>query len=60
MEKGLCWSAMGAAGIVSLLFILDLAIQIPFGRSNLLVDVFALVCSVLVLLLAWDAFRDLA
>ncbi len=59
MEKWLCWSCMGAAGLVLLLFILDIAIGLPFGRSSVVVDAIAIVCSIAVLLLSWDAFRDL-
>ncbi len=59
MEKRLCWSSMGAAGLVLLLFILDIAIGMPFGRSNIIVDVIAIICSIAVLLLAFDAFKDL-
>jgi len=59
MEKWLCWSSMGAAGLVLLLFILDIAIGLPFGRSSVVVDAIAIVCSIAVLLLSWDAFRDL-
>jgi len=36
---------MGAAGIVLLLFVLDLAIQIPFGRSSVAVDILAILSS---------------
>lgn len=60
MEKWLCWSSMGAAGVVLLLFVLDLAIQIPFGRSSVVVDILAIVCSIAVLLLSFDAFRDIS
>lgn len=59
MEKWLCWSSMGAAGLVLLLFILDIAIGLPFGRSSVVVDAIAIICSIAVLLLSWDAFRDL-
>ncbi|MEY4946891.1 MAG: hypothetical protein RIR22_1592 [Planctomycetota bacterium] len=59
MEKWLCWGSMGAAGLVLLLFILDIAISLPFGRSNVVVDAIAIICSIAVLLLSWDAFRDL-
>jgi len=50
---------MGAAGLVLLLFILDIAIGLPFGRSSVFVDAIAIICSIAVLLLSWDAFRDL-
>jgi hypothetical protein len=58
MEKWLCWSAMGISGCMLVLFVLDLALGIPFGRLNLLVDILAAAASALVLYLSWDAFQD--
>ena len=59
MEKWLCWGAIGVAGLLLLLFILDLAIGIPFGKLSMVVDIFGIVASALVLFLGWDAMRDL-
>ena len=59
MEKWLCWGSMGVAGLLLLLFLLDLFVQIPFSRVNPTVDVFGILASGIVLYLAWDAFRDL-
>ena len=39
--------------------IIIVAIGMPFGRSNIIVDVIAIICSIAVLLLAFDAFKDL-
>ena len=59
MEKWLCWGSMGVAGLMLLLFILDLAFKIPFGGISMPVDILSIVCSALVLYLGFDASRDL-
>jgi hypothetical protein len=59
MEKWLCWSSMGVAGLLLLLFILDLVVKIPFGGISATVDVISILASALVLYLAWDAMREL-
>ncbi len=59
MEKWLCWSSMGVAGLLILLFLLDLFLSVPFGRVSPTVDVLVILSCGVVLYLAWDAFRDL-
>jgi hypothetical protein len=59
MEKKLCWGSMGVAGFLILLFLLDLVLSFPFGGISKTVDIFGMIASVLVLYLAYDAFRDL-
>ena len=59
MEKWLCWGSMGVAGLLLLLFLLDISLKVPFGGVNRVVDVFGILASALVLYLAYDAFRDL-
>ena len=59
MEKWLCFGSMGIAGLLFLLFLLDMVIGIPFGGSSIVVDIFGVVVCALVLFLAYDAFRDL-
>ena len=59
MEKWLCWGSMGGAGLLLLLFLLDISIKIPFGGVNRVVDVFGILASAVVLYLAYDASRDL-
>ena len=59
MDKWLCWGSMGVAGLLLLLFLLDLILRIPFGRVSLVVDIFGILASGIVLFLAIDAFRDL-
>jgi hypothetical protein len=59
MEKWLCFGSMGVAGLLLLLFLLDIFTGIPFGRISVTVDVFGILASGVVLYLAYDAFRDL-
>jgi hypothetical protein len=59
MEKWMCWGAMGVAGLLLLLFLLDIFTEIPFGRVSIVVDIVAVLACVLVLYLAYDARRDL-
>jgi hypothetical protein len=64
MEKWMCFGALGVAGLMLLLSILDLAIGIPFSGSPgggpfFLVDIFLLLASLLVGYLGYNASRDL-
>ena len=59
MEKWLCWGSLGVAGLMLLLFLLDLVVSIPFGGMSGSVDVFGILASGVVLYLAYDAMRDL-
>jgi hypothetical protein len=59
MEKWLCWGAIGVAGLMLLLFLLDMFLNFPFGGLSKGVDVFGILASGLVLFLGWDALRDL-
>ena len=60
MEKWLCYGALGAAGLMALLFIMDLALGFPFGGSPfMLVDIFGLLASGIVAYLGFSAMRDL-
>jgi hypothetical protein len=59
MEKWLCFASMGVAGLLLLLFLLDIPLGVPFGGTSVVVDVFGILACGLVLYLAYDAFRDL-
>lgn len=49
LPKILCATALGIAGVVGLVFLLDLIIGIPFGRENLGTDLIVLVACALLL-----------
>ncbi len=57
MEKWMCLGSMGVAGLLALLFLLDIVGFGPFGQS-IMVDIFGLIASGLVLFLAYDANKD--
>ena len=60
MEKWLCWGSMGVAGVLLLLFLLDLSpLHFPFGGLSTVVDILAIISCAIVLYLGWDAFQDL-
>ena len=59
MEKWLCFGSMGVAGLLLLLFLLDMIVAVPFGRISVTVDVFSLLASGVLLYLAYDALKDL-
>jgi hypothetical protein len=59
MDKWLCWASMGVAGLLLLLFLLDLVVKVPFGGISMVVDILGLLASALVAFLAWDASREL-
>ena len=59
MEKWLCWGSMGVAGLLLLLFLLDLFLKLPFGGISPTVDILVVLSCGVVLYLAYDAFRDL-
>ena len=63
MEKWLCWGSLGVAGLMLLLFGLDLATGVPFGGTGLsgmmLVDIIGIVMSALLLYMSWDALRGI-
>jgi len=41
------------------LFLIELVLSVPFGGISKTVDIFGTVTSIIVLYLAYDAFRDL-
>jgi len=59
MEKWLCWGSMGVAGLVLLLFAMDLVTGFPFKQVSTLVDIVAILAAGAVLFMAWDASKDL-
>ncbi len=60
MEKWFCWGSMGVAGLLLLLFLLDITpLAIPFGGMSLAVDIVSIICCAILLYLSWNAYRDL-
>jgi hypothetical protein len=59
MEKWLCWASIGLAGLLLVLFLLDMIIDQPFGGVNPIVDIFGILAGAVALYLAINAYRDL-
>jgi hypothetical protein len=60
MPKGLAISGMAIAGLLVLMFGLDLAIGVPFGRASFAMDVMMLVCGGVLGYMSWNTFREVA
>ena len=58
MEKWLCLAAMIAAGIIVLVFGLDLATGIPFDRAGKATDIMFMVAAALVLWQGLETWRE--
>jgi hypothetical protein len=59
MEKWLCLGAMAVGGVMSVVFILDVAIGMPFGGSAFMIgDVLGIVAGLIVVYLGFNAKRD--
>ncbi len=65
MEKWLCWSSLGVAGLMLILFLLDFFVGVPFGGGGenalegmRMVDIFGILASAVLLYLSFDALKD--
>ena len=60
MEKQLCWAALGIAGLLLVVFVVDLILDMPLGLRSVspAVDIVLVLCCALVGYLAWDALQD--
>lgn len=59
-EKILCYAAMIIAGLLALVFLLDAALGLPFGRASIVLDVLILIGCAFVLWQGYDTYRELA
>lgn len=60
MPKVLAITGMVVAGLLVLMFGLDLAIRVPFGRASLAIDVALLISGGVLGYMAWNTYRELA
>ncbi len=59
MEKKMCIGALVVAGVMLLLFLLDLIVGFPFGGGSFVtIDVIGLLASSILGYLAFSAYRD--
>jgi threonine/homoserine/homoserine lactone efflux protein len=60
MPKILAIVAMSVAGLILLLFLLDLAIKVPFKRPSVLMEVFFSLGAAIVVYLGWEVYREVS
>jgi hypothetical protein len=60
MPKVLTISGMVVAGLLVLMFGLDLAIGVPFGKASLKMDMAILICAAALGYMSWSTYRELA
>ena len=58
LPKNMIFASFGAAGLVSLLAIMDIATKFPFAGS-VVMDILFLLSAAIVGYLAWDAYKDM-
>lgn len=58
LKKILCMTAMVLAGILGLIFLLDLLLGIPFGRSDIMTDVFVILAAALLIWQGVETWRE--
>jgi uncharacterized membrane protein YuzA (DUF378 family) len=59
MSKALTIVGMVVAGLVGLLFAVDLVASIPFGGASKMMNIGALIGAAILGYLSWDAMRDI-
>jgi len=60
LDKVFIFGSMIIAGLLALVFLLDLILGIPFGRTALVVDIMFLIGCGFVLWQAYDTYREFA
>lgn len=59
LERYLCWGALGVAGLLVLLFLLDMFASWPFAGASGALDVFMILASGIVIYVCIDTLREL-
>ena len=58
MPKALCYFGLAVAGLLLLVFVLNMAIGFPFGGGAMLRDVAFVVCAGVLGYLSWATLRE--
>ncbi|HYW78284.1 MAG TPA: hypothetical protein VE890_01865 [Thermoguttaceae bacterium] len=58
MSKALCYIGIGVAGLLLLVFGLDLAIGMPFNTDSKVMDIGFVVCALVLGYLSWTTLRE--
>lgn len=58
MPKVLCMAGLVIAILILVLFLLDLAVKIPFQRTSLIMDIVFVLCAAGLGYLSWSTLRE--
>jgi len=59
MPKAFCMAGAAVAILLLLVFGADLAVQIPFGRQSMLMDIGIIICSGILAYMSWSAYQQI-
>ncbi len=59
LEVKMCWASLGAAGLLALVFLLDVLTGFPFGKASIPLDIMVLLAAFILAYLSWDTLREL-
>ena len=59
LKKILCMTALGLSGLLAVVFLIDLAIGIPFERSDITTDIMVIVSASLLIWQGIETYREL-
>jgi hypothetical protein len=59
MSKAMTIVGMVVAGLVGLVFLLDLVAGIPFGGASMMMNIGSIIGAAVLGYLSWDAMRDI-
>ena len=60
MEKNMCYAALGVAGLMGLLFLLDVVVGIPFGGGPFTaIDILGIIAAGIVGYLGYSSLKDI-
>ncbi len=60
MQRAIAIAGMVIAGLIALLFTVDLLADIPFGGRSMLMDIGSILAALLLGYLSWNIFREAA
>lgn len=59
MTKKMIFGSMGAAGLVALACIADLAVKTPFGGYSMTMDIMFLIAAGIIIYMGYDTYREI-
>jgi hypothetical protein len=57
--KKVCFGALGVAGLMTFLFLIDLFFSFPFAGASITLDIFGILAGAIVAYLAWDTAKEI-